>query len=61
MKTLSIIIMVLCIHIANAQIYIDPTVAAATATHAGVINKQLTNVNENLTLIQRGQLAITGC
>ncbi|WP_159634698.1 hypothetical protein [Sphingobacterium composti Ten et al. 2007 non Yoo et al. 2007] len=60
MKTLSIIIMVLCIHIANAQIYVDPTVAAATATHAGVINNQLNNVNENLTLIQRGQLAITG-
>lgn len=60
MKTLSIILMVLCIHLANAQVYVDPTVAAATATHAGVINRQLNNVNENLTLIQRGQLAITG-
>lgn len=60
MKTLSIILMVLCIHFANAQVYVDPTVAAATATHAGVINRQLNNVNENLTLIQRGQLAITG-
>ena|SRR5690606_10114049 len=60
MKTLSIILIVLCIHLANAQVYVDPTVAAATATHAGVINRQLNNVNENLTLIQRGQLAITG-
>lgn len=60
MKTLSIILMALCIHLANAQVYVDPTVAAATATHAGVINRQLNNVNENLTLIQRGQLAITG-
>lgn len=41
------------------QIYFDPAVAAATATHAGVINSQLSGVNENLTLIQRGQLAIT--
>lgn len=60
MKILSIILMVLSLHLANAQVYIDPTVAAATATHAGVINNQLNNVNENLTLIQRGQLAITG-
>ena len=55
MKILSIILMVLSLHLANAQVYIDPTVAAATATHAGVINNQLNNVNENLTLIQRGQ------
>lgn len=43
-----------------AQIYIDPAVSAATATHAGIINNQLKDVNGNLTLIQRGQLAITG-
>ncbi|MBD1430200.1 MULTISPECIES: hypothetical protein [Sphingobacterium] len=60
MKTLTILIMTLSITFANAQIYIDPTVAAATATHAGVINNQLSDVNNNLTLIQRGQLAITG-
>jgi len=60
MKILSIILMVLSLHLANAQVYIDHTVAAATATHAGVINNQLNNVNENLTLIQRGQLAMTG-
>jgi len=35
-------------------------VSAATATHAGIINNQLKDVNGNLTLIQRGQLAITG-
>lgn len=44
----------------NAQIYIDPAVAAATYTHADIIKGQLNNVNNNLTLIQRGQLAITG-
>lgn len=45
---------------ASAQIYIDPAVAAATSVHAGVMNKQLSQVNQNLTLIERGQLAVTG-
>jgi hypothetical protein len=60
MRTYAILIMALCINFAKAQIYFDPTVAAATATYAGVINNQLNDVNQNLTLIQRGQLAITG-
>lgn len=45
---------------AAAQIYIDPAVAAATGVHAGIMNSQLNDVNDNLTLIQRGQLAVTG-
>jgi len=44
----------------HAQIYFDPAVATATAAHAGVINNQLNNTNEKLTLIQRAQLAVTG-
>ncbi|MBB5440642.1 hypothetical protein HDC92_004345 [Pedobacter sp. AK017] len=44
----------------HAQIYVDPAVAAATAAHSGVINNQLGRTNENLTLIQRAQLAVTG-
>ena len=44
----------------QAQIYVDPAVAAATGAHAAVINGQLNNTNNNLTLIQRGQLAVTG-
>lgn len=44
----------------QAQIYIDPAVAAATAGHAAVINSQLNTTNDRLTLIQRGQLAVTG-
>src|SRR5690606_21736644 len=44
----------------RAQIYIDPAVAAATGAHAAVINGQLNTTNDNLTLIQRGQLAVTG-
>lgn len=44
----------------RAQIYIDPAVAAATGAHAAVINGQLNTTNDRLTLIQRGQLAVTG-
>jgi hypothetical protein len=44
----------------QAQIYVDPAVAAATGAHAAVINGQLNNTNNNLTLIQRGQLAVAG-
>ncbi|MEJ5962905.1 hypothetical protein [Pedobacter immunditicola] len=43
-----------------AQIYVDPTTAGAMAFHSGVINGQLNKTNDNLTLIQRGQLAVTG-
>lgn len=43
-----------------AQIYFDPAVTAATAAHAGIINKQLDGTNNKLTLIQKGQLAVTG-
>ena len=45
---------------ARGQIYIDPAVAAAEAAHAAVINSQLNTTNDKLTLIQRGQLAVTG-
>lgn len=45
---------------AFSQIYVDPAVAAATASHAGIMNSQLNRTNDNLTLIQRGQLAVTG-
>lgn len=43
-----------------AQIYVDPTTAGAMAAHSGIINGQLNRTNDNLTLIQRGQLAVTG-
>ncbi|WP_316777921.1 hypothetical protein [Pedobacter antarcticus] len=43
-----------------AQLYIDPATAAAMAVHSGVINGQLNKTNDNLTMIQRGQLAVTG-
>src|SRR5690606_34443502 len=61
MKYLLIIFLgILNIPLSRGQIYFDPAVATATATHAGIINSQMKDVNENLTLIQRGQLAFTG-
>ena len=46
---------------ASAQaIYSDPTTAAAMAMHSAVINGQLNKTNNNLTLIQQGQLAVAG-
>ncbi|WP_421941044.1 hypothetical protein [Pedobacter sp.] len=45
---------------ASAQIYVDPTTAAATAAHAGVMNSGLSRTSDNLTLVQRAQLAVTG-
>jgi len=41
-------------------VYIDPATAAAMAVHSGIINSQLNNTNNKLTLIQTGQLAVTG-
>ncbi|MGO3194754.1 MAG: hypothetical protein ACTIKE_12110 [Sphingobacterium sp.] len=62
MKTITALALLLFFtgSISRAQVYIDPAVAAATTAHAGVMNRQLNNVNDKLTLIQRGQLAVTG-
>lgn len=59
-KLYLILLFLLLGHHSQAQIYVDPAVAATTAAHATVINGQLNNTNNNLTLIQRGQLAVTG-
>ncbi|OOG19641.1 hypothetical protein BWD42_06940 [Sphingobacterium sp. CZ-UAM] len=55
-----IFILILIATGSRAQIYVDPAVAAATAAHASIMNGQLDRTNDNLTLIQRGQLAVTG-
>lgn len=45
----------------NAQeLVVDPTTSAAVAINSGVINSQLNTTNNNLSLIQKGQLAVTG-
>jgi len=46
---------------ANAQeLVVDPTTSAAIAVNAGVINSQMNTTNNNLSLISKGQLALTG-
>ena len=42
------------------ELVVDPTTSAAIAVNAGVINGQLNTTNNNLSLIQKGQLAVTG-
>ncbi len=47
--------------VSKAQsLYVDPAVSAATAAHSGIINSQLNATKDKLTLIERGQLAVTG-
>ncbi len=60
MKTLTFLISMLTSVLAQAQVYVDPAVSAAQAAHATVINSQLDQTNEKLTLIEKGQLAVTG-
>lgn len=53
--------LLLCIPLAHAQeLVIDPVTSGAMLTQAGIINSQLNNTNNNLNLIAKGQLAVTG-
>ena len=45
---------------ASAQLYTDPATAAAMAANSGIINRELGRTSDNLTLIQRAQMAVTG-
>ena len=63
MKTKFLMMFLFCLFlkIANAQeLVVDPTTSAAIAVNAAVINGQLNTTNNNLSLIQKGQLAVTG-
>lgn len=60
MKTLHLVLCMLFSGFAMGQVYFDPAVAGAQAAHTAVIKNQLNVTNEKLTLIERGQLAITG-
>jgi len=63
MKTKFLIIFLICrfFMTANAQeIVVDPATSAAIAVNSAVINGQLNTTNNNLSLIQKGQLAVTG-
>lgn len=61
MKYLLIIACCFWFSVSNAQeVVIDPTTSAAVAINSAVINGQLNTTNNNLSLIQKGQLAVTG-
>jgi hypothetical protein len=63
MKTLFFVIILAAISAAKVSaqaVYVDPSTAAAMAVHSGIINGQLNTTNNKLTLIQTGQLAVTG-
>lgn len=63
MKSLFFVIILAAISAAKVSaqaVYVDPATAAAMAVHSGIINGQLNTTNNKLTLIQTGQLAVTG-
>lgn len=64
MKTKNVIIaipLLLGISQLNAQtITVDPVLTGAIISHAGVMNNGLDNTKNKLTLIERGQTAVTG-
>jgi hypothetical protein len=61
-KTFKImLLLLLLVKLGRAQeLVVDPTTSAAIAVNAGVMNSQLNTTNNNLSLIQKGQLAVTG-
>lgn len=44
----------------SQTLYIDPITSGAMYTHSSTIDGQLNRTNNNLTLIQRGQMAVSG-
>ena len=64
MKTILLFLILLPILIFKAafaqEIVVDPATSAAIAVNSAVINGQLNTTNNNLTAIQKGQLAVTG-
>jgi hypothetical protein len=61
LKSLSTLLLCLCLKLVVAQeVVVDPTTSAAILVNSAVINGQLNTTNNNLSLIQKGQLAVTG-
>jgi hypothetical protein len=52
--------LLLCKNIFAQEVVVDPATSAAIAVNSAVINGQLNTTNNNLSLIQKGQLAVTG-
>jgi len=64
MKTILLFLILLPLLIFKAafaqELVVDPATSAAIAVNSAVINGQLNTTNNNLSLIQKGQLAATG-
>ena len=61
MKKIILFLFCCCIKFAFAQeLVVDPATSAAILVNTTTINGQLNNTNNNLSLIQKGQLAVTG-
>ncbi len=61
MKNILFIVLIMLTRSAFAQeLVVDPATSAAILVNSGVINGQLNTTNNNLSLIQKGQLAVTG-
>jgi hypothetical protein len=59
-KQLILLLFVFACQAGRAQtLYIDPVTSGAMLAHSAVINGQLNTTNNNLSAIQRGQLAVT--
>jgi hypothetical protein len=61
MKNLIVVILLLSgVKALGQELVVDPVTSAAIAVNAGVINSQLNKTNDNLSLIAKGQMAVTG-
>jgi len=63
MKFIFYLLTVLCCLLKTAlaqELVVDPTTSAAILVNSTVINGQLKTTNNNLSLIQKGQMAVTG-
>lgn len=63
MKRILCFMLLLCCFFRAAiaqEVVVDPTTSAAILVNTAVINGQLNTTNNNLSLIQKGQLAVTG-
>jgi hypothetical protein len=61
MKTIFFIFLsIISVAVKAQELVVDPFTSAAIAANAAVINGQLNTTNNNLSLISKGQLAVTG-
>jgi hypothetical protein len=54
------VLMFVTLFVRGQTLYVDPVTSGAMYAHSATIDGQLNRTNNNLTLIQRGQLAVSG-